>query len=94
MLNKKSFLVLAAMSGLLVAAQGCAHKKDGAGRGRGGDQGEEFKGECHGVNSCKGKGDCGGKGYACAGKNACKGKGWKKLAKKECMSSGGKYKAQ
>ena len=32
--------------------------------------------ECHGGNSCKGKGDCGGKGTSCAGTNACKGKGW------------------
>jgi hypothetical protein len=23
-------------------------------------------GECHGVNGCKGKGECGGKGHECA----------------------------
>ena len=33
--------------------------------------------ECHGGNSCKGKGECGGPdGRACAGTNSCKGKGW------------------
>ncbi len=32
--------------------------------------------ECHGGNSCKGKGECGGEGRSCAGSNSCKGKGW------------------
>lgn len=57
---------------------------------------------CHGVNSCKGHGDCSGKIDACngengceatlkcAGMNSCKGKGLKKLSKKECMDKGGK----
>lgn len=57
---------------------------------------------CHGVNSCKGHGQCGGKVDACsgangcdatiscAGKNSCKGKGLKKMSKKECLDKGGK----
>lgn len=52
------------------------------------------EGECHGVNACKGKGDCGGKGHSCAGKNSCKGKGWVKTDKDLCDKLGGKYKAE
>jgi hypothetical protein len=48
-------------------------------------------GECHGINACKGKGECGGKGYSCAGKNACKGKGWIKMKKSDCDSKGGRF---
>ena len=40
---------------------------------------------CYGINSCKGKGDCGGKGHSCAGENACKGKGYLKLDKETCL---------
>lgn len=57
---------------------------------------------CHGVNACKGHGQCGGKVDACsgkngceaklscAGKNSCKGKGLVKLSKSECKAKGGK----
>ena len=38
---------------------------------------------CYGINACKGKADCGGKGHACAGKNECKGKGSVTLPDKE-----------
>ena len=53
----------------------------------------EKTGECHGVNACKGKGDCGGKNpaHSCAGQNACKGKGWLKLTEKECKAKKGKF---
>ncbi len=51
-------------------------------------------GECHGVNSCKGKGACGGKGHSCAGKNTCKGKGWEKLSKEECTKKKGTFKPE
>ena len=44
-------------------------------------------GECHGINGCKGQGDCGGKGHECAGKNKCKGHGWKKMTKEECKDA-------
>lgn len=33
--------------------------------------------KCFGINSCRGKGQCGMKGKnACSGQNSCKGKGW------------------
>jgi uncharacterized membrane protein len=40
---------------------------------------------CYGINACKGKGDCGGKGHSCAGENTCKGKGYLKLDKETCL---------
>jgi uncharacterized membrane protein len=47
--------------------------------------------KCYGVNSCKGKGQCGGKdSNACAGQNACKGKGWLFMSTEECTKKGGK----
>jgi len=48
--------------------------------------------ECHGINSCKGKGECGGPGYECAGNNSCKGQGWLTKTKAECLKAGGKFK--
>ena len=47
--------------------------------------------KCAGINSCKGKGECGGAGHDCGGKNGCKGQGWQKAASaKECTDKGGK----
>jgi len=40
---------------------------------------------CYGINACKAKGDCGGKGHSCAGENACRGKGYLKLDKETCL---------
>ncbi len=40
---------------------------------------------CYGINACKGKGDCGGKGHSCAGENACKGKGYLELDRETCL---------
>jgi hypothetical protein len=51
------------------------------------------KGECWGVNACKGQGACGGVGHDCAGQNACKGQGWLSLTKDECDGRKGKFKA-
>lgn len=56
-------------------------------------------GECHGVNECKGKGDCGGvrsdgTKYSCSGNNECKGKGWLGMTKEECDQKGGQFKAK
>ncbi|HTL48840.1 MAG TPA: hypothetical protein VL688_12340 [Verrucomicrobiae bacterium] len=49
--------------------------------------------QCHGVNSCKGTGECGGKGHSCAGKNACKGQGWITAADDAaCTAQGGTLK--
>jgi len=53
---------------------------------------EPVKGECYGINSCKGKGDCGGPGYSCAGNNACKGKGWLSLTETECKQKKATFK--
>jgi uncharacterized membrane protein len=50
------------------------------------------KGECHGVNACKGKGDCHGAGNSCKGTNACKGKGWNMMNKAECDKAKGTFK--
>ncbi len=50
------------------------------------------KGECHGINACKGKGECGGPGYGCAGNNACKGKGWLSLSEPDCVEKKGTFK--
>ncbi|HTL12013.1 MAG TPA: hypothetical protein VL588_05975 [Bdellovibrionota bacterium] len=52
------------------------------------------KGECSGVNSCKGQGECGGKGHSCAGYNECKGKGWITLTKAECDAKKGTWVAR
>jgi hypothetical protein len=52
------------------------------------------KGECWGINACKGQGACGGAdGHECAGQNACKGQGWLSLTKPDCDAKGGKFKA-
>ena len=52
------------------------------------------KGECSGINACKGQGECGGAGHGCAGKNACKGQGWVSKSADECKSAGGTFKAK
>lgn len=46
--------------------------------------------QCAGINSCKGTGECGGKGHDCAGKNACKGEGWvSEATDADCTTAGG-----
>ena len=52
----------------------------------------EPKGECHGINKCKGKGQCGGPGWECAGNNDCKGKGWLTTTAAVCKKNGGTFK--
>ena len=49
-------------------------------------------GECYGVNTCKGTGECGGPGHSCAGQNACKGQGWITLTQKVCEDRHGTFK--
>ncbi|MBQ49565.1 MAG: hypothetical protein CMP10_19455 [Zetaproteobacteria bacterium] len=71
--RKKKLLVTAALTGIF-AAGGLSSPL----------MAKSVKGQCHGVNGCKGKGDCSGKGYTCAGNNSCKGKGWKKMTEKQC----------
>jgi hypothetical protein len=87
-MNKKMLLASAALGGLVLAATSGTSWADEA---SGADAGGSTMGECHGVNSCKGTGDCGGKGHACAGKNECKGQGWIKASKADCESKGGEF---
>jgi len=90
MKTKQKFLVSSAISGLIlgVALANAADTRKAAKSVT-----PETVGECHGVNSCKGTGECGGKGHTCAGKNSCKGKGWLKLSKADCDTKEGKFKA-
>ena len=84
-MNKKQTALLGvAVAAITLAAAGCSSSPKATG--------DAAEGECHGVNACKGKGDCGGPGYSCAGNNACKGQGWVKLAKNDCLAKGGKFK--
>ncbi|PIU01027.1 MAG: hypothetical protein COT74_00540 [Bdellovibrionales bacterium CG10_big_fil_rev_8_21_14_0_10_45_34] len=82
-MNNKTLLVAAALAGL-VATSGCSSTQK--------NQGEVAMGECHGINSCKAQGECGGAGHSCAGKNSCKGQGWVKLSKSDCSQKGGTFK--
>ena len=80
----KATIVTAALAGLMMA--GCASGAKTT------DSSSVAQGECHGVNSCKGQGECGGAGHSCAGKNSCKGQGWLKLSKAACDAKGGQFK--
>ncbi len=91
MTHKRGLLLGAALTGLLTVAACSSGGSTTDSASPAVDSGAT--GECHGINSCKGTGDCGGKGYSCAGKNACKGQGWLKLKKAECEKKGGKFKA-
>ena len=81
MSTNKKMVIGAALAGLLFS--GSAVYADSTG--------DKTTGECHGVNSCKGKGECGGEGHECAGKNSCKGHGWVKMSKADCAKKKGKY---
>jgi hypothetical protein len=83
-MDKKTILATAALAALTMAA-GCAHTGSGAATAA-------AKGECWGVNACKGTGECGGVGHSCAGQNSCKGQGWISLAKDACEGKGGTFK--
>ena len=82
-MDKKKLLISAAVAGIFLVS-GCATTS--------GATGDNVKGKCYGVNSCKGKGACGGKDHSCAGQNKCKSKGMEKMTKKQCMKKGGKFK--
>ncbi|MBX7230960.1 MAG: hypothetical protein K1X29_02640 [Bdellovibrionales bacterium] len=82
----KTAILTAALTGLMMA--GCASGT----KATTDTSGAMAQGECHGVNSCKGTGECGGAGHSCAGKNSCKGQGWVKLSKKDCDTKGGTFK--
>ena len=80
-MKKTNLLMGAALTGLALAGvaahEGEKHAKEG---------------ECHGINGCKGQGECSGKGHSCAGQNACKGQGWKKMTEADCTKARGKFK--
>lgn len=84
-MEKKTLLMGTALAAL--AMTGCS------GMGAKSDGGMSSV-ECHGVNACKGTGECGGVGHGCAGQNACKGKGWIKKSADECKAMGGTFKGK
>lgn len=86
-MSHQSMLLGAALTGLLLAS-GCAHSHDSM------SGAEMAKGQCHGVNECKGKGECKTATSSCEGKNNCKGKGWVSLSKADCDTKGGQYVAK
>jgi hypothetical protein len=94
-MEKRTVLTGAALASLTLAA--CASPKT-AQQKPAMDQGAgamvAAKGECWGVNACKGQGACGSAGQGCAGTNECKGKGWLTLSKPECDAKSGTFKAQ
>ena len=82
--NKKKALLAASVAGLMTLAASAAVTNAQAAESV----------PCYGINSCKGTGDCGGKGYSCAGKNACKGQGFIKMSGDVCSRiQGGKLTA-
>lgn len=85
-MDKKTTLAATALAALTLA--GCTHMSSGSAPAAA----KAEKGECYGVNTCKGTGECGGAGHSCAGQNSCKGQGWISLAKDACEGKGGKFK--
>ena len=81
-MKKANLLMGAALAGLALA--GAAQAKEGKKAAK--------EGECHGINGCKGQGDCGNKDHGCGGQNACKGQGWKKMTEAQCKAKKGKFK--
>jgi len=81
-MKKTSLFMGAALAGLALAGGVSAKEAK--------DKAKE--GECHGINGCKGQGDCGNKEHSCGGKNACKGQGWKKMTEAQCKEKKGKFK--
>lgn len=83
-MDRKSSLAAAALAAVAMAA-GCAHMET---------SGKVAKIECHGVNACKGQGECGGPGHSCSGQNSCKGQGWISLTPTDCTGRGGTFTAK
>lgn len=53
--------------------------------------GAHAKGQCSGVNACKGHSSCKTASSACKGQNSCKGTGWVASSKDACDQLGGKF---
>lgn len=79
--SKLSGVTLALAAAAVFAATGCANTPYAS----------AAKGNCAGVNACKGQGACKTANSACKGQNACKGKGILKVSKAECTSAGGNF---
>lgn len=83
-MKKSSILLSAALAGVTLACsdsdQKIAEKNN-----------EPVYGECHGINECKGQGECGTKTHTCAGLNECKGQGWIRMEKDPCEKEGGRW---
>ncbi|MBA2653928.1 MAG: hypothetical protein H0U71_02535 [Gammaproteobacteria bacterium] len=76
----KGILLATAASLLLTSHSFAAEKVSGAAKPV----------KCYGVNSCRGKAQCGEKNKnSCAGQNSCKGKGWIYMSSEQCMKKGG-----
>ena len=84
MTKQKSIWLTAAIAGLLISSP----------VSNAADETKPVLGECHGANSCKGKGACAGKEVSCQGQNSCKGKGWVKLSKAQCDKKKGIFKKE
>ena len=85
-MDKKTLLMGTALTALVMAA-GCNKAATQSG-------GTVAAGECHGINACKGQGECGGPGHECAGKNTCKGQGWVTKTADDCKALGGTFKGK
>lgn len=84
----KSKMMFAALTGLVLASSSNAAEKTTTTTAA-----ATVTGECHGMNTCKGTGECGGQGHSCHGMNTCKGQGWVTLSEKDCKAKKGQWKA-
>lgn len=101
-MKRNSLLVSAALAGLLGACQSAPKSPEEAEMkslneakivdGQAATTAAGEKGECHGINACKGKGECGSATYSCAGNNSCKGKGWISMTEADCLQKKGTFK--
>lgn len=102
----KSSLLSAAAFGLLLASQTVsaneAKKTEPAAKPEAKAEAVQAKldetkapmGECHGINTCKGKSMCAVEGAnGCHAQNSCKGKGWLSMNEKDCKAKKGKWAA-
>lgn len=84
-MKASNLLMGAALAGLALAGAGNLTAKNA--------KKKVAMGECHGINACKGQGQCGTKKHACAGMNACKGQGWIKMTAADCKAKKGRFQA-
>ncbi len=87
-MDSKSLFLAAALSGLALSAQAVEGAKNSS------KEVEVSKGQCLGINSCKGTSACHSEKNSCAGTNSCKGQGWLKTSEKECKDKKGTFKSK